>query len=248
MRNLIRPGYSYSEEIVWGILGGMGPIASAELVSRIYHRAADGRREQMLPRLVLQSDPSIPDRSAALESGQSEALLAHMRQSLRKLELAGAEIVVIACITAHAFLETLRISTRLPILSLVDLVREDDMLHHRRLLLASTTGTVRSDIFLNMPSSVVMPSPAGQAAIHAAIYLLKSSGDDSALQKVLAEQVAAESCDGLIAGCTEISLVSDRMRYLWPVLDPMDAVCDRVLFHRPITELATVCRAKASSA
>ena len=50
---------------IWGILGGMGPLASAEFLTSIY-KLSLGRTEQNMPRLYLVSDPTVPDRTKAI--------------------------------------------------------------------------------------------------------------------------------------------------------------------------------------
>lgn len=54
-----------------GVLGGMGPLASAEFVNTVY-RLNMTEPEQQAPALVLRSDPSIPDRTAAILSGDTQ--------------------------------------------------------------------------------------------------------------------------------------------------------------------------------
>ena len=86
-----------------GILGGMGPLASAELVSTIY-RESRFDREQEAPACVLYSDPSVPDRTSAILAGDVEPVAARLAEGIEALLGMGAHRVVIACVTAHGIL------------------------------------------------------------------------------------------------------------------------------------------------
>src|SRR5689334_6778827 len=59
------------EREVWGVLGGLGPLASAEFLATIYEHA-DASEEQRLPAVLLFSDPAIPDRTEALLCGRED--------------------------------------------------------------------------------------------------------------------------------------------------------------------------------
>src|SRR5436305_6361317 len=83
-----------------GILGGMGPLASAEFLHTIYAlNLADP--EQLAPSCILLSDPSIPDRAQAILNGTSEEILPRLSRSLQDLSSLGADHIVVACVTIH---------------------------------------------------------------------------------------------------------------------------------------------------
>ena len=55
-----------SNGLVLGVLGGMGPAASAEFM-RLLAEKAPAERDQEHPRVILYSDSMIPNRTAFLE-------------------------------------------------------------------------------------------------------------------------------------------------------------------------------------
>jgi len=81
---------------VWGILGGMGPLASAEFVHTIYQETIRGT-DRDTPTVILLSNPAIPDRTEYLLNGQEDALLEVFSSSVGQLISAGATKIVIAC-------------------------------------------------------------------------------------------------------------------------------------------------------
>src|SRR5947209_3814698 len=86
-----------------GILGGMGPLASTEFLNNIY-RLSLGRTEQDMPRVVLLSDPTVPDRTTAIRIGQIQEVVHDLQSLLMRLVQMEADQIAIACVTAHFFL------------------------------------------------------------------------------------------------------------------------------------------------
>src|SRR5690242_14960482 len=86
-----------------GVLGGMGPLASAEFVCTVY-RLNRTEPEQQAPGLLLHSDPSIPDRTTAILSGDTQELVVRLTTALESLVANGAHRIIIACVTAHQLL------------------------------------------------------------------------------------------------------------------------------------------------
>src|SRR5581483_3880188 len=79
-----------------GILGGMGPLASAEFLSTLY-RLNLVEPEQDAPNCVLLSDPSFPDRTEAILAGDTRELARRLEASLQELLRQGTDRIVIAC-------------------------------------------------------------------------------------------------------------------------------------------------------
>ena len=103
---------------VLGILGGMGPEATVDLMAKIL--ATDtAEREQERLRIVIDCDPGALDRNAAVsgEGAPSGPALAAMT---RGLVSAGAEGLLIACNSAHAWLSEVEAAAGATILSLID--------------------------------------------------------------------------------------------------------------------------------
>jgi aspartate racemase len=105
-------------EPIIGVLGGMGPLAGADFVSRLT-LATEAARDQDHLRTVLWSDPTVPDRTeAALRGGPSP--LPAMLAGVRILEQAGAGCLAIPCNTAHLWADEIAAATPLPLLHIVD--------------------------------------------------------------------------------------------------------------------------------
>lgn len=195
-----------------GILGGMGPLPSAELVHTLY-RLNPAAKEQGMPACVLYSDPSIPDRTEAILAGDTEEVTARLTAALEALAGMGADPIVIACVTAHHMLPGVPERLRRQVVSLIDLVIDEILAAPGRYLLLCTTGTRRARIFDGHPrwgevaGSVIFLDEADQHELHRRLYRLKDFAPPAECLDWLATLPARYGRDRLIFGCTELHLV-----------------------------------------
>ena len=101
-----------------GILGGMGPLATADLFRKIT-LLTDAACDNEHIRVYIDSNARIPDRTAAILSGGPDPV-PEMASALRSLERCGADCVIMPCNTAHYFLPRLQAMTSLPFLSMLE--------------------------------------------------------------------------------------------------------------------------------
>lgn len=199
-----------------GIVGGMGPLVSAEFVRTIYEREIRGR-EQDLPRVLLYSDPTFPDRTTAIAEGREAALLEPLTNAIEFLVDAGAAQVVICCVTVHHVLPRLAPHLRRRVRSLVDVIVEELAASNQRHLMLASTGTRRSGLFERHPrwasvsGRVVLPDGADQDRIHQSIYRLKSNEEADQVLPLLDELMRKYRVTSFIAGCTEMHFIAKRI-------------------------------------
>jgi len=215
-----------------GILGGMGPLASAEFLRTIY-RLNVTDPEQGAPVCVMISDPSFPDRTEAILRGDTGLLVERLTAALGDLVSLGAEPIVIACVTAHHVLDQVPPPLRQKVISLIDLVIDQILADPRRRLLLTTTGTREARIFERaerwpaVAQWVERPSAEDQETLHALLYRLKrgdTAGDVGDIVRWLEALPARYTVDGCIFGCTELHLVHRAMEERGSavgVLDPL---------------------------
>jgi aspartate racemase len=220
---------------VLGVLGGMGPLASAEFLKTIYEHNL-GEYEQDSPSVLLYSDPSFPDRTQSLLSGVDEDLLVQLAQALRRLLDFGVSKIVICCITIHHLLPKLPDELRQHVLSLLDVIFAEVASSRKRHLLICSTGSRRAQLFQSHPQwesvkdRIVLPDESDQDLIHAVIYQIKSECDVSELVPFLETLLLKYEVDSFIAGCTETHLLakqfhnSQSCRGTFGCVDPLDLV------------------------
>lgn len=198
-----------------GVLGGLGPLASAAFLQTIYALPPQ-RREQERPRVLLLSDPAIPDRTDELLRGDRRGLRDGLERGLRALSASGASRLVICCVTMHAVLPDIAEDLRQSVHSLIDLAIDAISRRPGRYLLLCSTGARDMQLFERHPcwptiaSRVVLPDADDQAATHALIYRLKAGDDIDTVGRALLPVIDRYGVDGYVAGCTELHLVNRR--------------------------------------
>ena len=215
-----------------GILGGMGPEATADLFSKIIANTPADKDQDHL-RVVIDSNPKVPDRTAAILCG-GESAVAALKAGIEALKRAGADFVVIPCVSAHFFLEELQAQAALPVLSMLDVTVEHIRRHYpgiRKVGMLATTGTLQGGRFREklQQSGLETLTPAGpdQERIMAAIYEIKGvpGGRDrdaiGAEVRDIAGRLIQRGAQGVVAGCTEIPLVLKPGDLSVPVFDTL---------------------------
>lgn len=234
---------------VIGILGGMGPAATADFYTKLVE-ATHGRRDQDHLRTVIWSDPTIPDRTEALLEGGPDPTpwLVHGGRVLRE---AGATLMVIPCNTAHAFVPRIADQVGLPIVHMIDEVAQYLAARSPRIStvgLLATTGTIRAGLYQDWLARVgidlVLPEPAVQEGkVMPAIRAVKADQRGGATSEALAgaaRGLVARGAQAVIAGCTEIPLGLAAEAVSVPLVDPAVVLAQALVRRvRSVEPLAT---------
>jgi aspartate racemase len=207
-----------SERIV-GVLGGMGPEASADFYLRLT-AATPAQCDQEHLRVLIDSNPKIPDRTESIRTG-SEATLKALIASARLLESAGAELLVMPCNSAHVWYDQLVAELRVPFINMIEEVfLAVERAGLTRVGLLATTGTVRSGVYADAAADIVLlePDEALQERIQEAIYRIKGRAGQGPAANLATfsgaiEVLRAQGAEGIILGCTEIPIVVKPERF-----------------------------------
>jgi aspartate racemase len=101
-----------------GILGGMGPLATVDLMHKMISARAAARDQEHVP-VVAHNDARIPDRQLFLR-GEGPSPLPALFAALDRLNSMGAAVIVIPCNTAHIWFDDLSGHSRAPILHIAE--------------------------------------------------------------------------------------------------------------------------------
>ncbi len=222
-----------SEKII-GILGGMGPEATADLYMRII-RATPAKRDQDHLRVIIYSNSKVPDRTAAI-LGAGPSPIPELIRAGKRLEEAGADFLIIPCNTAHYFVDQLQKELRTPILNMIKLSAEKAHSEYpkvRKAGLLATDGTVKSGLykvaFAETGIEIIEPSTEKQMDVMNAIYQCVKAGnliDGGLLLRGVAKDLISTGAELIICGCTEVSLVLKHGDVSVPVLDPLQVLAE----------------------
>ncbi len=216
-----------------GILGGMGPAATLDCFGKIIKNTAAKSDADHL-RVVMDSNPAIPDRIAAI-LGDGESPVPALLAGCRGLAKAGADFIIIPCVTVHFFLPQIKAESPLPILSLFDAVAEaiqDELPEARTVGLMGTSATVESGLFQKRLAEdnihTIIPDTSQQSKIVAAIRDIKDSRPPRTRAAITRDLVDAagslinkkpNGAEAIVAGCTEIPLALGQKDLKVPYFD-----------------------------
>jgi aspartate racemase len=215
-----------------GILGGLGPLASADFLLSIYENNM-GKTEQEAPAVVLYSDPSFPDRTEAFLQGNEHLLVGPLQTALECLDSCDVTRLTIACITIHHLLPRLSGKLRERIISLIDITLDAVVAGQQPALLLATTGTRHMRIFeknehwSEAVPYIVFPDDQDQQKLHHYIYRhIKANVPCGPLVSFLGGLCKKYGVEQLIAGCTDLHRVAreaanDPERLPARMIDPL---------------------------
>jgi len=223
-----------------GVLGGMGPLASAQFMLRLTLLTPATRDQDHIP-AVLWSDPRVPDRTAARIAGGEDPLPALLR-GIRGLEAAGATAIAIPCNTAHGWFEGMQEATRLPILHIVD-AAEAELLRQGvtpgPIGLMGTAGTLAMRLYQERLDArgwtCLTPTAAEMDRLVTPGIAEVKANNVAAAYAPLAEAarlLVGRGARAVVLGCTEIPLgIAAGPTLPFPVCDTIDGLARAAIRH-----------------
>lgn len=222
-----------SEPVV-GILGGMGPEATVELMRRIVARTPASCDSDHI-RCIVDQNGKVPNRTDAIE-GRAPSAGPVLADMARRLDDYGADMLCMPCNTAHYYLDDIRAATSLPFVDMLECTAA----RVRKLFPAAaqaavlcTPGTRRTGLYEQRLAAVgieaVYPSAMEQEIITSVIAAVKAGNTGEAtradFQRVM-DAVRERGIPVMIAACTELSVICPDKPY---VVDALDALVDTLI-------------------
>ncbi len=223
------------EKPVLGVLGGLGPMATAYFLE-LCIRMTDAQTDQEHLDMVIYNTPSIPDRTAWLLGNSGESPLPGLLRSGQGLCRAGVSAIAVPCVTAHSFLPQLEKELGVP---MIDGVKETAAyLRERgitRVGILATSGTVATGLFHRELAAFgmepIVPEEAGQQTVTELIYGCVKAGktpDPQALRQV-SRQLQDRGAQVILLGCTELSLLKREHQLGAGYLDVLEVLARKAV-------------------
>ncbi|MFE5336982.1 aspartate/glutamate racemase family protein [Isoptericola sp. NPDC056573] len=215
-----------------GVIGGVGPLATAYFLQRVVQRT-DAERDQDHVDLVVLNHATIPDRTDFVLGRSPADPGPVLARDARRLQDFGVQFLVMPCNTAHYFTQQVLDAVTVPFVSIIDVTvaaARARVPGLGRVGLLATAGTVASkvydDAFAAHGIDVVVPDAADQDVVSTVIYDQVKAGrpaDPDALRGVAARLVE-RGASVVVLGCTELSVAAVDHHLLdeEPFLDSMD--------------------------
>lgn len=227
-----------SERRIIGVLGGLGPAATADFVQRVVsHTPAATDQEHV--HLVVDSNPTLPNRNDAI-AGRGPSPGPVLALMARGLEAAGAQTIVMVCNTAHAFqdditgaLKTARFTSLIE-LTLDEVESRGPSVDTIGIL--ATEGCLEADLYGRAARArgldCVKAEPEEERAFMALLYRIKAGrvgSESQAEMKRLAMCLVERGAELIVAACTEVPLVLTPDALPVPFVSSTDALVDFVV-------------------
>ncbi|WP_165252504.1 amino acid racemase [Adlercreutzia sp. ZJ304] len=224
-------------DVLVGVLGGMGPAATVCFSEQLVERTRAACDQDHICTLVL-NDASIPDRTQFLLGNSEDSPLPKLISGARLLQSAGCSFIAMPCNTAHSLFDELTSSVDIPVLNMVaDTARECGRRGIKRVGVLATEGTVKVDVYgkalRNFGLECIYPNAEIQHKTNEIINDWVKSGV-SVPQGALADAcgaMAAMGCDGVVLGCTELSVAYEADSACMPiaVVDSLRVLVDSTI-------------------
>ena len=221
-----------SRPIRMGILGGMGPMATSFLFERIVQHTAAEKDQDHID-LVIVNRATMPDRTAAIQSGQVDEFLEQAVSDCLSMEQMGVGTIAVPCNTSHYFYDA--IQSRIHA-ELIHMVRETVLEAKRtcpeltKLGIMATDGTVSADVYGKecraQGVEPVYPSEKRQKDVMHLIYdeiKQGKKGEEDRFYRVVSELTAA-GCERIVLACTELSYFKQYYHLPGYVIDSTDVL------------------------
>lgn len=217
-----------------GIIGGMGPEATVELMRRVTVRTrAEDDADHV--HLLIESNPKIPSRIAHLIEGSGRDPLPDILRVARNLEAAGAQALAIPCNTAHHYAQEIQAAVAIPLLHMVKLTvaRIAARTPGARVGVLASTAVHRVGVYERelIDRALEPVRPRRQEDLMALIRGVKRGESGAQAARQLAE-IGAEledHCEIALIACSELSLISKHLTARGRVLDSLDVLADAIV-------------------
>ncbi|WP_022919146.1 aspartate/glutamate racemase family protein [Ruania albidiflava] len=202
-------------QLVIGVLGGMGPAATAHFQTRLVE-LTDATRDRDHPTVVTWSDPGVPDRVAALR-GTGPSPVPVLRAGLGVLTAAGAQVLTVPCNTVHPFLpEALEGFDQLHLVDMIQAAAEEVAgAGMSTVAVLATAATLEHGMYARALGERAVrahsPGAGTQPAVLELIAAVKAGTPVRGLvgeYRRLVAELAEAQCDGVLVACSEISAVA----------------------------------------
>lgn len=209
-----------------GIIGGMGPLATADLFRKIVENT-DAKNDREHLRVLIDNNTAIPDRTEAVLKG-GETPVPQMVKSARLLEEMGADLLLIPCNTAHCFHHDVQEAVSVPVLHMIQITAETLKKRGIKTVgLLATDGTVACGLYGKACNSyeiaVLCPEPEEQKSVMDLIYNGVKAGrndyDATAVKRVICN-LRRRGAEAIILGCTELPVAVSMYGLEAPFIDP----------------------------
>ncbi|GAA3541422.1 aspartate/glutamate racemase family protein [Zobellella aerophila] len=222
-----------------GVIGGMGPEATVDLMRRVI-AATPAQDDIDHIHMLVDNNPKVPSRIKALIEGTGASPAPFMAEMARGLERAGADFLVIPCNTAHKYYPEVVAAVDIPVVNILDVTvqqvkRCQPDIRKVGMLASSAVENIRlyHDKFDAEDIETLFPSPEHQENVMALIKRVKAKTQDAEILARYNEAAAylkSMGAECIILACTELSVISDKLTIDLPIYDASQLLAEHIVY------------------
>lgn len=202
-----------------GVLGGMGPEASANLYSKIIKYAQHeygAVQDSDYPPIIIYSLPLLGfDETGIVDE---DLVKKQLIEGVKKLENAGCELIIIGCNTVHSYYDEMQAAVKVPIFNIIEETKKKVLeLGYKKVGLFASESTNKLKLyqkrFANSNIEVISPSGAQQKVLNRVIEHVMGGNqkiEDIFALKDIARDYLKQGAEAIVIGCTEIPLAINQ--------------------------------------
>jgi aspartate racemase len=227
-----KPREAVAPHRVVGVIGGMGPEATVDLMRRVIAKTpADDDQDHV--HLIVESNPKIPSRIAHLIEGTGPDPTPELIRIAQNLQRGGAQALAMPCNTAHGYAGAIQKAVDIPLLDMVALTVDRIAApgNVRNVGLLASTAVINTELFAKALTvrNIRTLLPPQQNEVMALIKAVKRGDTGPQIQNRLARVAAdlAAKSDALLVACSELSVISAGITV--PFIDSLDVLAQAVV-------------------
>ncbi|MBI3273633.1 MAG: amino acid racemase [Candidatus Colwellbacteria bacterium] len=217
-----------------GIIGGLGPETTSEFYLDLVFSCAK-KDKTARPAIVIAS-VSLPyqiEEDLILKSEGMERYIPYLTAEAQRLEKSGADFIVMPCNSLHVFIEEIRKSVSVPVLSIVEetvkFLKKENL---KKVGIVSTSATIKNKLYENAFAEneieYVVPNELQQARMGKFILNLvvgqQKNRDREELISII-NDFENKGLDCVILACTDLHLLIPSHKNL-KIFDTMKIFAD----------------------
>ena len=219
-----------------GIIGGMGPLATADLYRRIILKTK-AETDQEHIHVIIDGNTNIPDRTKSIISN-GESPLNEMIKSAKNLENSGADFLIMSCNTAHYYYRDLCQVINIPFINMLEETVKFIEENYGKSVIAgllATDGTIATGIYDSYFDSanikIIKPGDTQKYVMEFIYEGIKKGnfqfGRENFFKAV--DELAENGAEIFILGCTELSSAKDIFNFNGSFIDPLDVIAEKAI-------------------
>ncbi len=218
-----------------GVIGGMGPEATALLMTRIIRFTPAHDDSDHVP-LFIDNNTQVPSRIKALIENTGDDPGPVLQKMAQQLEALGAQALAMPCNTAHVYSNQISRAVKVPLLNMVELSAAAIARRGSRINVGilGSPAIMKLELFDNVFASLGIAGhyPQDQTLMLSAIKAIKSGRDEQSARSILANasrELRHNGADILLIACSEFSIINDAIPSDMEFIDTIDVLARAVV-------------------